>query len=103
MRSELKVNDPRWRKVAANARAVNNNLQLVHAENQNKIHDILRVFDLSYEYGPCFGVSRMERWERAEALGLNPPTEIRDILMTRQGLEDPTYAQCVFFNQAVSI
>ncbi len=29
----------------------------------------------SYEYGPCVGVTRMERWERAAALGLNPPVE----------------------------
>ena len=31
----------------------------------------------SYEYGPCVGVSRLERWERAQALGLNPPPEVR--------------------------
>lgn len=29
----------------------------------------------SYEYGPCIGVTRMERWDRAAALGLNPPVE----------------------------
>ncbi len=34
------------------------------------------MFDLSYEYGPCVGVTRLERWERALALGLNPPAEV---------------------------
>ncbi|KAF5379649.1 hypothetical protein D9757_009233 [Collybiopsis confluens] len=117
---ELKTGDPRWRKLSISARKVNGNLQLsdpvslyvyvygshsvpVHAENQNKVHDILRVFDLTSEYGPCYGVSRMDRWERAEALGLHPPPEIRDILMTRQGSEDSAYAQCVFFDQAERI
>ena len=60
---------------------------------------ILRVFDLyvlrlfllyssfscrfnisdnrSDEYGPCIGVPRLLRWERAHALGLNPPQEVR--------------------------
>ncbi|KAE9394652.1 hypothetical protein BT96DRAFT_1022437 [Gymnopus androsaceus JB14] len=102
-RPELKIHDPRWRKLAVSARDTNGNLQLIHAKKENKIHDILRVFDLSYEYGPCYGISRIDRWERAEALGLNPPSEIRDILMTRQGIEDPKYAQCVFFDQAERI
>ena len=64
----------------------------VHAKDQSPVHHILRIFDLyvlcllrlgclytfacrSYEYGPCVGVTRMERWERAAALGLNPPVE----------------------------
>lgn len=70
----------------------------VHAEDQTPVHHILRIFDLyvtdptavtglksntgyvrvllsrSYEYGPCIGVTRLERWERAAALGLNPPS-----------------------------
>ena len=59
------------------------------------MHEILRVFDLyvlatplasvvlnlsilsrSYNYGPCIGTTRMERWQRAKALGLNPPIEV---------------------------
>ena len=28
------------------------------------------------EYGPCVGVPRLQRWERAHALGLNPPPEV---------------------------
>lgn len=37
------------------------------------------MFDIrvrSYEYGPCVGVTRLERWERAQAMGLNPPDEV---------------------------
>lgn len=34
-------------------------------------------FIRSYEYGPCIGVTRLERWNRAEALGLSPPPEVR--------------------------
>lgn len=37
----------------------------------------MRALTRSYEYGPCVGVTRMERWERAAALGLNPPLEVR--------------------------
>ena len=52
---------------------------------------MLRVFDNTYDYGPCVGMTRLERWERAEALGLNPPAEVfkysikdfqREIFMT---------------------
>ncbi len=30
----------------------------------------------SYEYGPCIGMTRLQRWERADALGLNPPLAV---------------------------
>ncbi len=30
----------------------------------------------TYDYGPCVGVTRLERWERAKALDLNPPEEV---------------------------
>ncbi|KAJ7678199.1 DNA polymerase delta, subunit 4-domain-containing protein [Mycena polygramma] len=72
---ELDEKDKRWRSVYGASKTRRGNLQLIHAEDQDKFHDILRVFDLSYEYGPCVGVTRLERWERAFALGLDPPTE----------------------------
>ncbi|KZT25313.1 hypothetical protein NEOLEDRAFT_1169499 [Neolentinus lepideus HHB14362 ss-1] len=72
----------------------------VHAEGQTKIHHILRVFDLSYEYGPCIGVTRLERWERAEALGLKPPPEVREILFTKQGQEEDQFRETVFYGEA---
>ncbi|KAJ7901630.1 DNA polymerase delta, subunit 4-domain-containing protein [Mycena leptocephala] len=95
---ELDEKDPRWRSHIAAVRAKRGYLQLIHAEDQDKFHDILRVFDLSYEYGPCIGVTRLERWERAAALGLNPPIEVRDILTTRQGGKE-SYTQSVFYDQ----
>jgi DNA polymerase delta subunit 4 len=33
-------------------------------------------------------MSRMERWERAEKLGDEPPYEIKEILETKQGVLD---------------
>lgn len=68
----------------------------VHGEKQTKVHEILRVFDLcvpavfsnstmlnllnlarSSNYGPFIGMTRMQRWKRAQALNLNPPIEVR--------------------------
>lgn len=37
---------------------------------------ILRHFDLSSQYGPCIGVTRVNRWKRANKLGLKPPIEV---------------------------
>lgn len=48
----------------------------VHFEDQPKIYQMLRVFDNTCEFGPCVGMTRLERWERAQALGLNPPPEV---------------------------
>ena len=52
-------------------------LRLVHTEGQSKVHEILRIFDLNDEYGPCVGFSRLARWERAHKAGLNPPIQVR--------------------------
>ena len=68
---------------------------LVHGDREDNVSQILRAFDLyvlssitdshylypcglhrNYDYGPCIGVSRLERWERAHLLGLNPPPEV---------------------------
>ncbi|XP_068800251.1 DNA polymerase delta subunit 4 [Struthio camelus] len=49
--------------------------------------DMLRHFDLCWEYGPCTGITRLQRWERAQALGLSPPAPVRDALLEHQ--DDP--------------
>ncbi|XP_030208279.1 DNA polymerase delta subunit 4 isoform X1 [Gadus morhua] len=41
----------------------------------------LKQFDLDWKYGPCTGISRLQRWERAQVHGLNPPQEIRELLL----------------------
>ena len=40
----------------------------------------LRAFDLAQAFGPCVGITRKERWRRADALGRNPPQRVREIL-----------------------
>lgn len=40
----------------------------------------LRRFDLSQKFGPCNGLSRADRWNRASMLGLKPPSHIFDLL-----------------------
>ncbi|XP_061101806.1 DNA polymerase delta subunit 4 [Conger conger] len=45
----------------------------------------LQQFDLDWTYGPCSGISRMQRWERAELHGLKPPQAIRDLLLRSGG------------------
>ena len=60
-------------------------------------------------------MTRLERWERAEAFGLDPPVEVspsrplpaqtqtssqvRDILLTKEGTEKAEYAQCVLHGE----
>jgi DNA polymerase delta subunit 4 len=63
-------------------------LTLVHPENQTTIHTILRNFDLTPKYGPCVGISRLDRYKRAEKMGLKPPTEVLEILETEEGSRD---------------
>lgn len=39
--------------------------------------DVLSRFDYDSRYGPCSGLTRLERWERAKRLGLRPEVEVR--------------------------
>ncbi|KAI0364674.1 hypothetical protein BV20DRAFT_974151 [Pilatotrama ljubarskyi] len=98
-REKLNLSDKRWRKQFGIAHGKMGNIEPVHAQGQSMVHHILRVFDLSYEYGPCVGISRLDRWERAEALGLNPPPEVKEILMTQEGSTDEQFSQSVFHGE----
>ncbi|CAK9171633.1 unnamed protein product [Ilex paraguariensis] len=42
--------------------------------------EVLRQFDMNMAYGPCLGMSRLDRWDRANALGLNPPKDVERLL-----------------------
>lgn len=72
------------------------NVKPIHAETQTMEDHILRVFDLSYEYGPCIGVTRLQRWERAAALGMNPPLVVKQLLTSEDGSEQANANECVF-------
>ncbi|KAK0639072.1 DNA polymerase delta, subunit 4-domain-containing protein [Cercophora newfieldiana] len=45
---------------------------------------VLRYFDVSSQYGPCIGMSRLKRWQRAEKLGLKPPIEVLAVLLREE-------------------
>ncbi|TPX64206.1 hypothetical protein SpCBS45565_g06079 [Spizellomyces sp. 'palustris'] len=60
--------------------------------------EILKDFDLNYNYGPCVGLSRMERWERAQKLELDPPEDIRLILLTPEARQDDDLRQPLWHN-----
>lgn len=57
----------------------------VHQEELTTVDKLLRQFDLNSSYGPCAGISRLDRWRRAEKLGKNPPEEVLDILNSPVG------------------
>lgn len=40
----------------------------------------LKAFDLVSKYGPCVGISRLDRWKRAEKYGKQPPARIEELL-----------------------
>nr|GAT54204.1 predicted protein [Mycena chlorophos] len=67
----------------------------IQAEHENRALVALRAFDSSSKYGPCVGMSRMERWERARLLRLSPPAEVHALLSGNRG-HWQEYSQCVF-------
>ncbi|KAK1672025.1 DNA polymerase delta [Colletotrichum godetiae] len=56
----------------------------VHQGDVSLAERVLRYFDVSSQYGPCIGLQRMKRWQRAEKLGLNPPIEVLAVLLKEE-------------------
>ncbi|KAM4636712.1 DNA polymerase delta subunit 4 [Discoglossus pictus] len=56
--------------------------------------DTLIHFDLDWHFGPCVGITRLERWQRAQRLGLSPPKVIGEMLMANS--KDPAYQNCLW-------
>ncbi|KAH9515114.1 DNA polymerase delta subunit 4 [Bulinus truncatus] len=46
--------------------------------------DILKAFDLTLKFGPCIGITRMERWNRAQKHDLNPPLIVKEIIQKHE-------------------
>ncbi|KAK3261767.1 hypothetical protein CYMTET_29343 [Cymbomonas tetramitiformis] len=64
----------------------------VKQKNEDDIETTLKQFDLCSKYGPCVGMTRLQRWERAEKFGLDPPVEVRDIVIANE----EKYAECLW-------
>lgn len=47
---------------------------------QRIVCSIWRLTQAGDRYGPCMSSTRLERWERAKKLKLNPPEEIMKVL-----------------------
>ena len=55
-------------------------------------HDtLLAAFDLDLTYGPCVGITRSERFRRAERFGLQPPPSVQDLLERPGRREDSVF------------
>lgn len=56
----------------------------VHQGDVSLEEKILRLFDMSSQFGPCIGIARMKRWVRANKLGLEPPIEVLAVLLKEE-------------------
>ncbi|KAF5840055.1 DNA polymerase delta, subunit 4-domain-containing protein [Dunaliella salina] len=61
---------------------------------ENPVEQLLRQFDLNSAFGPCIGMTRLARWDRAHRFGKKPPAEIRDALKSNPGLN-----HCLWHNR----
>ncbi|KAB5581466.1 hypothetical protein PHYPO_G00176070 [Pangasianodon hypophthalmus] len=68
--------------------------ELPHLSERETDLQELKKFDLDWRFGPCTGISRLQRWDRAALHGLNPPQEIKDILLKET--TDPDYTHSLW-------
>ncbi|XP_064416889.1 DNA polymerase delta subunit 4 [Latimeria chalumnae] len=69
------------------------NLEIERKQLESNL-EVLKQFDLFWEYGPCIGITRLQRWERADILGLKPPVHVRDLILKHK--DDPLYLQSLW-------
>lgn len=77
----------------------------VHQGDLTLAEKVLRYFDVSNQYGPCVGISRMKRWQRADKLGLNPPVEVLAVLMKeeKKGTKDVEMAHMDYILNSTAV
>nr|XP_033776561.1 DNA polymerase delta subunit 4 [Geotrypetes seraphini]XP_033776562.1 DNA polymerase delta subunit 4 [Geotrypetes seraphini]XP_033776565.1 DNA polymerase delta subunit 4 [Geotrypetes seraphini] len=56
--------------------------------------EVLKQFDLNWRFGPCTGITRLQRWERAVELDLEPPIFIRELILRHK--DDPQFLNSVW-------
>ncbi|XP_042325658.1 DNA polymerase delta subunit 4 isoform X2 [Sceloporus undulatus] len=61
--------------------------------------ELLKQFDLSWQYGPCTGITRLQRWERAELLGLSPPATVKELLLKHN--QDPLVIYSLWYGYSM--
>lgn len=54
--------------------------QIHQIESRALAVEILRKFDLNMDYGPVVGITRLQRWQRAQRLNLNPPPIVPQLI-----------------------
>ncbi|KAG9292998.1 hypothetical protein G9A89_016360 [Geosiphon pyriformis] len=70
-----------------------------HDEDLTPEKKLLHAFDLDYDFGPCIGITRLERWERAKKFALNPSLEIKRLLVAPNADADPEIRESHFFQR----
>ncbi|KAH6851088.1 DNA polymerase delta, subunit 4-domain-containing protein [Chaetomium sp. MPI-CAGE-AT-0009] len=71
-----------WKDIEASREA--KEVHKKHTQDLTTGEKVLRYFDVSSQYGPCIGIARLKRWQRAQRLGLNPPVEVLAVLLKEE-------------------
>ncbi|CAI5479629.1 unnamed protein product [Closterium sp. Yama58-4] len=81
-----------WKAAEEPGREVQNEVIVTPTHEQaEQAERALQLFDMDMAFGPCTGLSRMERWQRANRLGLNPPPHVRALLESASCREDSVW------------
>lgn len=100
VRPDLDESDEAYSQLATLIRSAKKTPPL-HA-NSGTIETILRDFDLTGKYGPSVGLTRLQRFNRAKKMKLNPPEVIGQILETQQAHDKTEYRNEVRESPAMS-
>ncbi|KAH3886716.1 hypothetical protein DPMN_010729 [Dreissena polymorpha] len=89
--AKLDTKEKTKKDVAASASKATHNDNLATQDND---FAVLKEFDLNWKYGPSMGITRLERWARAEKHGMKPSPRVKEIIEAHPGKEE--YTQCLW-------
>ncbi|KAI0973049.1 DNA polymerase delta, subunit 4-domain-containing protein, partial [Xylaria arbuscula] len=84
--AELRADEITDRQISQYWQSIENERRMkrLHQGELSLAEKILRYWDVSSQYGPCVGITRLKRWRRADKFGLNPPVEVLAVLMREE-------------------
>ena len=64
-------------------------------KSKEKDLEELKQFDLNVKFGPCYNIKRLDRWNWSKKHGLNPPENIRELIIANE--KETDYTESIWY------
>ncbi|KAI8854046.1 hypothetical protein BC829DRAFT_413344 [Chytridium lagenaria] len=68
-------------------------------DDREALLDKFMAFDLNMTFGNMNGLSRLQRWNRAQKLGLNPPKDLGELFALKEVEKDQELRESIWYGR----